>query len=225
MRICRDLYEAEHARRDGGVALCHVKGHSGDVYNDYADALVQYGKGDSPYSRLRLARTETPEETQRRHSLLRALDLPGFTTPTPAGVRPTNLTVGRVTTQLSVPSMPNAHGFAGQKEIARKTPSLALQFHCQNSFQPLKHQPYHIKLPLTINIRLWEAFVLGVYKGALESFRSMYCRRSSSCATALRRASFSSKLLPTVGIVLPSQFYVDVVMRNKSTHTHTHTYR
>ena len=37
----------------------------------------------------------------------------------------------------------------------------------------------------------------------------------------LRRASFSSKLLPTVGIVLPSQFYVDVAMRNKSTHTHT----
>ena len=136
-------------------------------------------------------------------------------------MRPTNITLGRVTTQLSVSAMPNAHGFAGQKEIARKTPSLALQFHCQNSFQPLKHQPYHIKLPLTINIRLWEAFVLGVYNGALESFRSMYCRRSSSCATALRRASFSSKLLPTVGIVLPSQFYVDVVMRNKSTHTHT----
>ena len=135
--------------------------------------------------------------------------------------RPTYLTVGRVTTQLSVPSMPNAHGFAGQKEIAQKTPSLALQLHCHNSFQPLKHQPYHIQLPITINIRLWEAFVLGVYNGALESFRFMYCRRSSSCATALRRVSFSSKLLPTVGIVLPSQFYVDVVMRNKSTHTHT----
>jgi hypothetical protein len=36
-------------------------------------------------------------------------------------------------------------------------------------FQPLKHQLYHIKPPFTINIRLWEVFVLGVYYGALES--------------------------------------------------------
>ena len=171
-----------------------------------------------------MARAETLEETQLRHSLLRALGFPGFAAPTLEGARPANLTVGRVTTQLSVPSMPNAHGFAGQKEIARKTPRIALQIGLDSTakahFQPLNHQLYNIKLPLTINIRLWEAFVLGVYNGAFESFRLMYRRRSSSCATlALRRVSLSSKLPPTVVVVLPSQFCV--VARNKSTHTHT----
>jgi ribonuclease HI len=101
VRICRDLYETEHARRDGGVTLCHVKGHSGDVYNDYADAFVQNGKGDPPYSRLRLARAETPEETQLRHIMLRAFGFPGFAAPIAEGVPPHTL----VRTPLANPAV------------------------------------------------------------------------------------------------------------------------
>jgi hypothetical protein len=75
-RINRDLYETEHCRRAGGVQLIHVKGHSGDVANDWADTFVQDGKGFGPYSRLRLARLETAEEKTTRRSVLSAMALP-----------------------------------------------------------------------------------------------------------------------------------------------------
>ena len=75
-RINRDLYEAEHERRSGGVTMIHVKGHSGDIANDYADRFVQDGKGTGPYSRLRLSRSETSAEKRDRHSTLSALALP-----------------------------------------------------------------------------------------------------------------------------------------------------
>ena len=61
-RINRDLYEAEHERRSDGVIMVHVKGHSGDIGNDYADTFVQDGKGSGPFSRIRLARSETQAE-------------------------------------------------------------------------------------------------------------------------------------------------------------------
>ena len=32
--------------------MVHVKGHSGDIGNDYADRFVQDGKGTGPFSRL-----------------------------------------------------------------------------------------------------------------------------------------------------------------------------
>ncbi|KAH8052831.1 endonuclease [Aureococcus anophagefferens] len=40
-RACQSLFAAAVAA--GGVALQHVKGHSGDAFNDRADALVQRG--------------------------------------------------------------------------------------------------------------------------------------------------------------------------------------
>jgi hypothetical protein len=66
-RINRDLYEAEHERRSGGVIMVHVKGHSGDIGNDYADRFVQDGKGTGPFSRLRLSRSETRRCRCRQH--------------------------------------------------------------------------------------------------------------------------------------------------------------
>ena len=73
-RINRELYEAEHLRRDGGVILSHCKAHSKDVLNDVADANVQHGKrpcvcDKQPcvcYSRLRLSRSETDAEKVNR---------------------------------------------------------------------------------------------------------------------------------------------------------------
>ena len=78
VRINRALYEAEHERRDGGVALSHCLAHSGDRLNDVADRNVQHGKrpcdcGTQPcvcYSRLRLSRSETDAEKQQRITAL-----------------------------------------------------------------------------------------------------------------------------------------------------------
>ena len=75
-RINRDLYEAEHERRNGGVIMIHVKGHSGDIGNDYADTVVQDGKGSGPFSRIRLDRGETQAEKSVRHKTLSAMALP-----------------------------------------------------------------------------------------------------------------------------------------------------
>ena len=75
-RINRDLYEAEHERRSGGVIMVHVKGHSGDIGNDYADAFVQDGKGLGPFSRIQLSRGETQTEKCARHRTLSAMALP-----------------------------------------------------------------------------------------------------------------------------------------------------
>ena len=44
------LAEAEKTRT---VHWVHVKGHSGDGGNDRADELVQWGKEEGPYARLR----------------------------------------------------------------------------------------------------------------------------------------------------------------------------
>ena len=44
------LAEVEKSRT---VHWVHVKGHSGDGGNDRADELVQWGKEDGPYARLR----------------------------------------------------------------------------------------------------------------------------------------------------------------------------
>ncbi len=41
---CQKLLKEECARRKGGVTFIHVKGHSGDIGNDRADLLVQWGK-------------------------------------------------------------------------------------------------------------------------------------------------------------------------------------
>jgi ribonuclease HI len=46
----RLLAEVEAVRT---VHWVHVKGHSADGGNDRADALVQWGKGDGPFARLR----------------------------------------------------------------------------------------------------------------------------------------------------------------------------
>jgi ribonuclease HI len=54
-RINRDLYEVEHEQRSGGVLMVHVKGHSGDIDNDYADTFVHGGKGSGPFSRMHSA--------------------------------------------------------------------------------------------------------------------------------------------------------------------------
>mmetsp|Transcript_13325 Transcript_13325/g.46295 ORF Transcript_13325/g.46295 Transcript_13325/m.46295 type:complete len:317 (+) Transcript_13325:64-1014(+) len=40
---CQQLLRNEAARRRGGVSFVHVKGHSGDVFNDRADALAGLG--------------------------------------------------------------------------------------------------------------------------------------------------------------------------------------
>lgn len=42
-QTCRDLWSTEGPRRKCKLTLEHVKGHSGDVLNDRADALVQRG--------------------------------------------------------------------------------------------------------------------------------------------------------------------------------------
>ena len=73
-RINRDLHEAEHIRRTGGVILSHCKAHSGDTLNDVADANVQHGKrpcdcGKQPcvcFSRLKLSGPETGAESRQR---------------------------------------------------------------------------------------------------------------------------------------------------------------
>eukprot|EP01047_Picozoa_sp_COSAG01_P067868 COSAG01_NODE_9674_length_2372_cov_4.364716_2_plen_87_part_00 len=68
------IWGAPHNR--GNRRNLHVKGHSGDIGNDYADRFVQDGKGTGPFSRLRLSRSETSAEKRDRHSVLSALALP-----------------------------------------------------------------------------------------------------------------------------------------------------
>ena len=60
IRINRELYEAEHARRRGGVQLIHVKGHHEQPGNESADQLAHAGKDRKPYSRIALTCTTDP---------------------------------------------------------------------------------------------------------------------------------------------------------------------
>jgi ribonuclease HI len=39
------LLEEERERRGGGVTFVHVFAHNGEIWNEHADLLVQYGKG------------------------------------------------------------------------------------------------------------------------------------------------------------------------------------
>jgi hypothetical protein len=56
--------------------MVHVKGHSGDIGNDYAGTVVQDGKGSGPFSRIRLNRGETQTKKCARHRTLSAMALP-----------------------------------------------------------------------------------------------------------------------------------------------------
>ena len=58
------------------MIMVHVKGHSGDIGNDYADTFVQDGKGSGPFSRIQLSRGETMAEKCARHRTLSAMALP-----------------------------------------------------------------------------------------------------------------------------------------------------
>eukprot|EP01047_Picozoa_sp_COSAG01_P028602 COSAG01_NODE_1928_length_8876_cov_12.801641_1_plen_191_part_00 len=106
------------------------------------------------------------------------------------GARAAYFTVGRVTMRPSVPSMQTRTAPPAKKGSHEKRLVWFLQIRCHNSFQPLKHQLYHIKPPLTINIRLWEVFVLGVHYGAFESLlihvlQEKLIVRDASAATSL----------------------------------------
>jgi ribonuclease HI len=70
-RICQRLLKEEAKRRAGGVKFIHVRGHSDDVGNDRADLLVQWGKEEGPYSRLREAEPETAVEAKERRVVWR----------------------------------------------------------------------------------------------------------------------------------------------------------
>ena len=50
--LCFEAFKEENARRSGGVAFIHVKGHSNDPGNDKADDRVQWGKVEGPYCRF-----------------------------------------------------------------------------------------------------------------------------------------------------------------------------
>jgi hypothetical protein len=51
------MFNQEARRRNGGLDVGHVKGHSGDPLNDRADMLAGLGKGGGPYSRQMVLRT------------------------------------------------------------------------------------------------------------------------------------------------------------------------
>ena len=40
-KLCRDAFIAESARREGGITMIHVKGHSDQIGNDKAHERVQ----------------------------------------------------------------------------------------------------------------------------------------------------------------------------------------
>jgi hypothetical protein len=72
----------ERERRAGGVTFVHVFAHNGEVWNEHADLLVQYGKGSirlpdgdrvqwegAATSRLHISRAETTyEHAERQHA-------------------------------------------------------------------------------------------------------------------------------------------------------------
>ena len=53
------------------MKFIHVRGHSDDVGNDRADLLVQWGKEEGPYSRLREVEPETVVEAKERRVVWR----------------------------------------------------------------------------------------------------------------------------------------------------------
>ena len=65
--MVQKLVKEETARRGKGLRFIHVRGHSDDDGNDWADELVQWGKEAGPYCRLPLG-GETPEEKEEQGS-------------------------------------------------------------------------------------------------------------------------------------------------------------
>jgi ribonuclease HI len=63
---CQQLFRAESTRRVGGVAFAHVKGHSGDKWNDRADELVQRGVTGTTCSVGRYAKSPDGNVVQKR---------------------------------------------------------------------------------------------------------------------------------------------------------------
>ena len=61
------MFNQEARRRNGGLDVGHVKGHSGDPLNDRADMLAGLGKGGGPYSRQMVLRTFSLDSTAASH--------------------------------------------------------------------------------------------------------------------------------------------------------------
>eukprot|EP01052_Picozoa_sp_SAG31_P001863 SAG31_NODE_62_length_28678_cov_21.548270_34_plen_189_part_00 len=68
----------EQVRQSGDVTFVHVRGHTGEVGNERADRLVQWGKTSGPYSRLaEVGFGEGDGRTGRVEGHLRSVRRPG----------------------------------------------------------------------------------------------------------------------------------------------------
>eukprot|EP01052_Picozoa_sp_SAG31_P000452 SAG31_NODE_13_length_37961_cov_21.751307_31_plen_155_part_00 len=68
----------EQVRQSGDVTFVHVRGHTGEVGNERADRLVQWGKTSGPYSRLaEVGFGEGDGRTGRVEGHLRSVKRPG----------------------------------------------------------------------------------------------------------------------------------------------------
>ena len=74
---CQRLCRNERARRSGGVVFIHVKGHSGDKWNDVADDLVQQGKLGSRSEEVAvLGPSSSPARKKKRQAKLNFAAVP-----------------------------------------------------------------------------------------------------------------------------------------------------